>query len=85
MPVVCFSLLAGSPGPPSNKGENSVPFPSILRRAVPTVALATTAALSVGAAPSAFAQASAQTRAAMPCKPRVYYYVYADYVPIQLD
>lgn len=51
-------------------------FPSVLRRTVPAVALAATAALTVGAAPSAFAQASAQTSAAMPCKPRVYYYVY---------
>ncbi|MEU1077754.1 MULTISPECIES: SH3 domain-containing protein [unclassified Streptomyces] len=57
-----------------------MPFPSVLRRTVPAVALAATAALAVGAAPSAFAQtpaaASAQARAAMPCKPGVYYYVY---------
>jgi len=57
-----------------------VPFASVLRRTVPAVALAATAALTVGAAPSAFAQApsqaSAKTSTAMPCKPRVYYYVY---------
>ncbi|MEV8092680.1 SH3 domain-containing protein [Streptomyces nigra] len=57
-----------------------MPLPSVLRRAVPAVALAATTALAVGAAPSAFAQApaaaSAQTRAGMPCKPKVYYYVY---------
>ena len=55
-------------------------FPSVLRRTVPAVALAATAVLTVSAAPSAFAQApsqaSAQARAEMPCKPRVYYYVY---------
>ncbi|MCX4826937.1 cell wall hydrolase [Streptomyces sp. NBC_01142] len=56
-----------------------MPFPSTLRRAVPALALAATAALTVGAAPSAFAAAPAQARAAeMPCKPRVYYAVDAN-------
>lgn len=57
-----------------------MPFPSVLRRTVPAVALAATAALTVGAAPAAFAQApakaSTQALTAMPCKPRVYYSVY---------
>ncbi|MFF7953627.1 SH3 domain-containing protein [Streptomyces griseorubiginosus] len=53
-----------------------MPFPSVLRRTVPAVVLAATAALTVGAAPSAFAQTPAATRTAMPCKPGVYYYVY---------
>ncbi|GAA2720634.1 SH3 domain-containing protein [Streptomyces luteosporeus] len=36
-----------------------MPIPSVLRRTVPAVALAATAALAVGAAPSAFAQTPA--------------------------